>query len=52
MKAEVLRELGEFESARQVLSLIVSPRYAAYARQIRVLCDAGDIRVRALEISA
>jgi hypothetical protein len=49
MKAEVLRELGEFESANQVLSRVTSAKYTAVVLQLRLLCDAGDIGVRELQ---
>jgi hypothetical protein len=51
IKAEVLRELGEFESAKQVLSRAPSTDGAAVVRQLRSLCDAGDTRVRELHFS-
>jgi hypothetical protein len=49
MKAEALRELGEFESATQVLSRVTSAEYAKVVRQLRLLCDAGDVLVRELK---
>ena len=52
MKAELLRELGEFASANEVLSLVTSANYSAVVRQLRSLCDAGDNRVRELQRSA
>lgn len=52
MKAEVLRELGEFELAKQVLGRIDSSKVAAVVRQIRSLCDSGDTRVRKLRFGA
>ena len=48
MKAEVLRELGEFESAKQVLASVESPELAAVVRQMRSLCDQEDRLVRIL----
>ena len=48
MKAEVLRELGEFESAKELLSRVDSPNVARAVRRIRSLCDARDTRVREL----
>jgi len=51
MKAEVLRELGKFESAKQVLSRATSTDSAAVVRQLRSLCDAGDRCVRELHSS-
>ena len=51
MKAEVLRELGKFESAKQVLSRATSTDSVAVIRQLRSLCDAGDTCVRELHSS-
>jgi hypothetical protein len=51
MKAEVLRELGKFESAKQVLSRATSTDGAAVVRQLRSLCDARDTSVRELHSS-
>ena len=51
MKAEVLRELGKFESAKQVLSRAISTDSVAVIRQLRSLCDAGDTCVRELHSS-
>jgi hypothetical protein len=48
MKAEVLRELGEFESAKQVLSRVASAQFSAVVGQLRSLCDRGDAWVREL----
>lgn len=49
MKAEVLRELGEFESAQQVLGRVTSAEYTSVVRQLRLLCEAGDACVRELQ---
>lgn len=49
MKAEVLRELGEFDAARAVLEHVGSPDYAAVVRQLLELCNARDTRVRELD---
>lgn len=49
MKAEALRELGDFESAKQILGRIESSGVAAVVRQIRSLCDSGDTSVRELQ---
>ena len=46
MKAEVLRELGEFEAAKQVLSRILSSDLAAAVLLLRSLCDSEDSCVR------
>ena len=48
MKAEVLRELGRFEPATQVLNGVRSSEAAAVVRQLRSLCDTGDTHVREL----
>jgi len=50
MRAEVLRELGEFESAKQVLSRVSSAEYTAVVRQLRSLCDTGDTSVSELQL--
>jgi hypothetical protein len=52
MKAEVLRELGEFESATQALSRVGSGEVAAVVRQLRLLCDSRDTCVRELQFGA
>jgi len=52
MKAEVLRELGDFESAKQVLSRIHSGDVAAVVLQLHSLCDSGDTCVRELRSGA
>ena len=49
LKAELLRELGEFEPAKQVLSGVSSDRFATIVRQLRLLCDAGDAGVAELQ---
>ena len=48
MRAEVLRELGEFESAKDVLSRVTSAEFTAIVRRLRLLCDSGDTCVREL----
>lgn len=48
MKAEALRELGECESAKQLLGSIQSGELAAVVRQLHSLCETGDTRVREL----
>ena len=50
-KAEVLRELGKFESAKQVLNHATSTDGAAVVRQLRSLCDVRDTCVRELHSS-
>lgn len=52
LKAELLRELGEFEPAKQILSGVYSDRFATIVRQLRLLCDAGDVGVRELQLSS
>ncbi|MBI3860294.1 MAG: hypothetical protein HY290_00200 [Planctomycetia bacterium] len=48
MRAEVLRELGEFESAKRILSQISSPDHREIVRQISSLCDSVETCVREL----
>jgi len=48
MKAEVLRELGEFDAALGMLSTIASNDYEAIVGQMRSLCEAGDVGVRVI----
>lgn len=48
MKAEVLRELGEFTPAQQLLKGVTSEHLIGVARQIGALCKAREIRVREL----
>jgi hypothetical protein len=48
LKAEVLRELGEFESAKEVLGRVGSSMYRGAVRQLRDLSDRGDRCVRQL----
>ena len=52
MKAEALRELGEFDEAKRVLSGVHPERNAAAVSQIRALCDAKDARLRVLATAA
>ncbi len=52
MRVEVLRELGEFTSAIQVLGRVTSADHQAAVRQLRSLCDAGDSCVRELQFDA
>lgn len=51
MKVEVLRELGEFESAREVLSRVDSPDVAGVVSQFSSLCDARDTYLRELHFN-
>lgn len=50
MRAEVFRELGEFDSARQILSRLTSSECAEVVRQLAALCDRGDACVRELHL--
>jgi hypothetical protein len=52
MKAELLRELGEFESASHMLDHVTSANYTAIVRQIRSLCETNDMCVRELQLGA
>jgi hypothetical protein len=52
MKAEVLRELGEFTASKETLSLVSSPKFAAVTGQMRSLCDTQDTCVRELHLAA
>jgi hypothetical protein len=49
MRAKVLRELGEFESANEVLSRVTSTEYTAVVHQLRSLCDTRDAWIRELQ---
>lgn len=51
MKAEVLRELGEFESAKRILGRVNSSEAAKIVRELRSLCDNGDTSVRELRFN-
>ena len=48
MRAELLRELGDMDGAKQVLSHVDSEEMAAVVSQIRSLFYAGDTHVREL----
>ena len=50
-KGEILRELGQFDTAKQILNSVVSEKYAAAVRQILLLCASEDTRVSELQIS-
>jgi hypothetical protein len=52
MLAELLRELGEFDSARQTLSELTSGECTEIVRQLGTLCDRGDTCVRELHLGA
>jgi hypothetical protein len=49
MKGEILRELGQFEAAKQILGSVVSSKYIAVVRQILLLCNNNDTRVSELQ---
>ncbi|MBM4309614.1 MAG: hypothetical protein FJ119_01530 [Deltaproteobacteria bacterium] len=51
MKGEVLRHLGRFDEAKQVLGSVESPDYASAVQQIIALCDSRDRCVRELAFS-
>jgi hypothetical protein len=48
MRAEALRELGEFEKAVKVLATVNSVELGGVVRQLRLLCERGDEVVREL----
>ena len=50
MKVEILRELGQFDAAKEVLDSVVSEKFAAVVRQILLLCASEDTRVSELQI--
>ncbi|MBM4094456.1 MAG: hypothetical protein FJ276_34395 [Planctomycetes bacterium] len=50
LKAEVLRELGQFASAKQLLGRVTSADYALFVHQVLPLCDAEDAWVRELHL--
>lgn len=49
VKAEIRRELGDFESALGLLRRVTMPRHASVVRQLRAMCEARDERVRPLQ---
>ena len=51
LKAEVLRELGEFAAAAEILRRVESPQYVDVVRQMLSLCESGDTHVRELSLS-
>jgi hypothetical protein len=51
MKAEVLRELGRFESAKQILSRVESAELTTVVSQLQSLCDRSDTHVRELRFA-
>ena len=52
MKVEVLRELGDFEPAMQVLGHVTSPNLDGIVHQFRSLCDDRDACVRELRFGS
>lgn len=50
LKAEVLRELGEFDQAKTVLARVTSPQFSWIADSIRILCGARDANVREVQV--
>lgn len=50
LKTEVLRQLGQFDSARQALSRVVSPQLGPVVARFRSLLDKGDTQVRELHL--
>ncbi len=49
MKAEVLRELGRFESATETLTRVESAEYATVVNQMRSLCERRERSVAVLQ---
>jgi hypothetical protein len=49
MMAEILRQLGEFDAASQMLDRCDAERYGVAVRRIRALCESRDRGVRLLE---
>lgn len=49
LKAEVLRELGRFEAAKECLSKVTSRAWVGEVRQLARLCDEGNTRVQRRE---
>jgi len=50
MKGEVLRELGQFEDAKQVLNSVASAKHAYIVRQIISLCANKESRVSKFQL--
>ena len=48
MRAELLRELGNFDAVREALDQVTQTRYRWVVQQIRALCDSEDVTVREL----
>ena len=52
LRAEIHRELGEFESAKDVLKSVTASTYGAVVRQLWSLCEDNDACVRELTFGA
>jgi hypothetical protein len=50
MKAEALRQMGEFDSAKRLLSCVDSPEFTNAVRKLQSLCDQKDSTVRLLQL--
>ncbi len=50
LKAEVLRNLGEFDAANQVLDKITSPELSRFVAQQRAFCEQQEIRTRVFNL--
>lgn len=50
LKAAVLRALGQFEAARQVLGRLTHQDYGGVVRQLLALCEEGDSSLRELQL--
>jgi len=48
MKAEVLRELGDFEASTEILGTLSSVQHVPIVHRLRELCEAEDTCVRGL----
>jgi hypothetical protein len=48
LKAEALRELGDWDEARALLDRVADPQFAPVVRQLRSLCEARDSNVHLL----
>jgi hypothetical protein len=48
MKSEVLRELGEFESAKALLERVATQDATEFVNLVKSLCDKRDTAVRLL----
>lgn len=52
MRAEALRELGEFKAARLILGRVRDGEMASVVTQLRALCEQGDVWPRELRVDA